>query len=82
MSITLVQKEKIDCSNTISLHHNTSFFEHRRHVEVSRVDLTSRITFIASSTDANEVDDGDPMISDISGFVFFFIICNKKVNEC
>ena len=65
MSIAFVQNEQIDCSNTISLHHNTLFFEHRRHVEVSRVDLICRITFIVSSTDANEVDDGGPMISEI-----------------
>ena len=65
MLIAFVQNEQIDWSNTISLHHNTSFFEYRRHVEVSRVDLISRITFIASSTDANEVDDGGPMISEI-----------------
>ena len=70
MLIAFIQNEQTDCSNTISLHHNTSFFEHRRHVEVSRVDLISKITFIVSSTDANEVDDGGPMISEIQVISF------------
>ena len=65
MLIAFIQNEQTDCSNTVSLNHNTSFFEHRRHVEVSRFDLICRITSICSSTDADEVDDAGPVISEI-----------------
>ena len=65
MWVTLVQQKQANWTFAIFLSNKAAVFKNSCHIEISCVNLIGWITAIASSTDADEINDAAPVISEI-----------------
>ena len=78
MIVPFVKHEQFDRSIAISLNNNASFFEHRSHLEISSVDLVHEITIVPAGTDANQINDTAPVISQIQIIPLLHLILSMR----